>query len=281
MQRRLGDCAWRTWFKDGRASVVFLVEFQSSVDGEMLFRTMGYSQAAHLAFHRHPSLLDPGGAMPHTTSVVVYSGVPPWGAVAKLAELAGRRPPPVPEATGALGGDLVHSHGHRVLDLQSAFGQDLLPRDSVLDWIAAMEGAPWTHLPRVCRSLAARWGGPERSEVRGALATWMEERLRFASGPADRRRQAVDWIIQPGGEDDMETYEDWARGHEQRGLERGLEQGRSMVLRQASRRFGAETARQLEGLVKGMGVEELARVGDAVVDCDTGDELLETAENGA
>ena len=79
----------------------------------------------------------------------------------------------------------------------------------------------------------------------------------------------------------METYEDWARGHEQRGLERGLEQGRSMVLRQASRRFGAETARQLEGLVKGMGVEELARVGDAVVDCDTGDELLETAENGA
>ena len=41
MQRRLGDCAWRVWFKDGRASVVFLVEFQSSVDGEMLFRAMG------------------------------------------------------------------------------------------------------------------------------------------------------------------------------------------------------------------------------------------------
>jgi len=298
LQRRLGDCAWRTWFNDGRASVVFLVEFQSSVDGEMLFRTMGYSQAAHLAFHRHPSLLDPGGAVPYTTSVVVYSGVPPWGAVATLAELAGRRRPPVPEAAGTLGGDLMHSHGHRVLDLQSAFEQDLLPRDSVLDWIAALELAPWTHLPCVRRSLAARWGGPERSDVRGALATWTEERLRFASGPAGRRRQAVDWIIQPGGEDDMETYEDWAQGHEQRGWERGraegreqgraegreqgrAEQGRSMVLRQASRRFGAETAQQLEGLVEGMGAKELARVGDAVVDCDTGDELLETAENGA
>ena len=87
-----------------------------------------------------------------------------------------------------------------------------------------------------------------------------------------------------------ETYEDWARGHEQRGWERGraegqkqgrAEQGRSMVLRQASRRFGAETARQLEVLVEGMGAQELTRLGDAVVDCDTGDELLETAENGA
>ena len=298
LQRRLGDCAWRAWFKDSRASVVFLVEFQSSVDREMLFRTMGYSQAAHLAFHRYPSLLDPGDAVPYTTSVVVYSGVPPWGAAATLAEFVRGRPPLLPEAARGLGGDRTHSHGHRVLDLQSAFAQDLLPRDSVLDWIAAMERAPWTHLPRVRRSLARRWGGPEHSDVRRALATWTKERLRVASGPEEHRRQAVDWIIQPRGEDDMETYEDWARGHEQRGWERGraegqaegrkqgreqgrAEQGRSMVLRLASRRFGAETAQQLEGLVEGMGAKELTRVGDAVVDSHTGDELLEVAGNGA
>ena len=87
LRRRLGDCAWRAWFRDGRASVVFLVEFQSSVDREMLFRTMSYSQAAHLAFHRYPSLRDPGDAMPYTMSVVVYSGVPPWTAATTLAEL--------------------------------------------------------------------------------------------------------------------------------------------------------------------------------------------------
>ena len=104
LRRRLGDCAWRASFKDGRASVVFLVEFQSSVDREMLFRTMGYSQAAHLAYHRYLSLLYPGGAMPHTKSVVVYSGVPPWGAVATLAELARRRTPSLPEAALWAGG---------------------------------------------------------------------------------------------------------------------------------------------------------------------------------
>ncbi len=75
-----------------------------------------------------------------------------------------------------------------------------------------------------------------------------------------------------------ETYDDWARGHEERGR---AEQGRSMVLRQASRRFGAETAKQLEGLVDGMGAKELTRVWDAVVDSDTRDELLEAAGNGA
>ena len=87
-----------------------------------------------------------------------------------------------------------------------------------------------------------------------------------------------------------ETYDDWARGHEERGRERGrvegraegrTEQGRSMVLRLASRRFGVETAKQLKGLVEGMGAKELTRVGDAVVDCDTGDELLEAAGSGA
>ena len=277
LRRRLGDCAWRAWLRDGRASVVFLVEFQSSVDREMLFRTMNYSQAAHLAFHRYPGLRDPGDAMPYTMSVVVYSGVPPWTAATTLAELACRRTASLPEAALWLGGSGTHSHGHRLLDLQSTFAQNLLPKDSVLDWIAAMERAPWTHLPRVRRSLARCWGGPEHSAVRRALAAWADERLRVASGPDERRRKAVDWITQPRGEDDMETYEDWARGHEERGR---AKEGRAMVVRLASRRFGAETAQQLEGLVEGMDVKELARVGDAVVDCDTGDELLEAAENG-
>ena len=74
-----------------------------------------------------------------------------------------------------------------------------------------------------------------------------------------------------------ETYEDWARGHEERGR---TKERHAMVLRLASRRFGAETAQQLKGLVQGMDAKELGRVGDAVVDCNTGDELLEVAGNG-
>ena len=38
---------------------------------------------------------------------------------------------------------------------------------------------------------------------------------------------------------------------------------------------------QPQVLVRAMGAEQLARVGDTVVDCDTGDELLAAASNGA
>ena len=53
-----------------------------------------------------------------------------------------------------------------------------------------------------------------------------------------------------------------------------------LLVRLASRRFGTETGRRLAELVEPMGAEELVRVGDAVVDCRTGDELLERVSNG-
>ena len=49
----------------------------------------------------------------------------------------------------------------------------------------------------------------------------------------------------------------------------------------ANRKFGAETGKRLAELVGSMGPEQLVRVGDAVVDCDTGDDLLAEAANGA
>ena len=82
-----------------------------------------------------------------------------------------------------------------------------------------------------------------------------------------------------------QTYAEWAEGHRQRGLEQGLERGRAegravLLLRQASRRFGAQTARRLEERVRSMSAEQLARVGDAVVECDTADDFLAVAGAG-
>ena len=75
-----------------------------------------------------------------------------------------------------------------------------------------------------------------------------------------------------------QTYQEWAEGHRLKGRE---EQGRVLVLRLASRKFGTETGKRLADLVGSMGPEQLVRVGDAVVDCDTGDALLAEAANGA
>ena len=79
-----------------------------------------------------------------------------------------------------------------------------------------------------------------------------------------------------------QTYQEWAEGHRLKGVEQGREeQGRVVVLRLASRKFGAETGKRLEELVGSMGPEQLVRVGDAVVDCETGDDLLAEAANRA
>ena len=153
LKRRLGDCAWRVWFKDRRASVVFLVEFQSSVDHEMVFRTMDYSHGAHLVFHRNPGMLDPGGAMPHIVSVVVYSGGQPWSAVPTLAQLARRRTPSLPEVARGLGGEWQHSHGHRVLDLQAAFAQTCFPRTASSPGLRRWR----RRRGRACRAFAEAW----------------------------------------------------------------------------------------------------------------------------
>ena len=44
---------------------------------------------------------------------------------------------------------------------------------------------------------------------------------------------------------------------------------------QAARRFGAETAQRLSGLLEGLrAADELAVAGDWIVDCETGADLL-------
>ena len=84
-------------------------------------------------------------------------------------------------------------------------------------------------------------------------------------------------------------YAEWAERHRQAGFEQGLEEGRelgrdlsrALLVRQASWRFGARTAERLAGLVRSMGADELDLVGDAVVESETGDELLIRAANAA
>ncbi len=221
----------------------------------MVLRTLRYTEAAYTVLHTLERQRDPDGAMPLVLSFVVYTGTRPWTAETSLAGLAGREEPS-PVVAQAVAG-LATTHGYGLLDLRSALAQGLLPRESVLGWVAALD--------------------------------WTDERLRVVGVPEEAREDIVEQIIQPKEEKEMgQTYAEWAEGHRQRGLEqgleRGLEQGRAegravLLLRLASRRFGAQTARRLEARVRSMSAEQLARVGDAVVECDTADEFLAVAGN--
>ena len=79
----------------------------------------------------------------------------------------------------------------------------------------------------------------------------------------------------------MERQESRARGRDE-GREHGIEQGRAeeraLLRRQAARKFDPQTADRLSELLNGLSdPERLAEVGEWIVDCETGAELLERA----
>ena len=66
-----------------------------------------------------------------------------------------------------------------------------------------------------------------------------------------------------------------AQGME-RGMAQGIAQGHADLLRHlAERRFGAEAAGQLAGLLAGMDTDRLIEVGDWMLECRTAGELLD------
>ena len=75
-------------------------------------------------------------------------------------------------------------------------------------------------------------------------------------------------------------WDQWEAGVRQEGFkqgrEQGVAQGRADLLRhQAERRFGAEAAGQLAGLLTGMNADRLIEVSDWMIECQTAGDLLD------
>ena len=76
-----------------------------------------------------------------------------------------------------------------------------------------------------------------------------------------------------------ETVQQWrAEDREQgrkEGHREGIAQGIEVVCRMAARKFAAETAPRLSALLEGeTDPERLAQVGEWIIECETGDDLL-------
>ena len=235
--------------------------------------------------------LDAGEVLPLLVVHEVYTGPGRSTAKRSVRELF-ELPAVPPGARGKIGS--LPSHDYAGVDLQWMHGAGLLARDTVVEWVGALEREPLESLLRVQASLAAELGGSAHVGFRDALAKWTGERLRALGVPREVQEQIEERIISPKERPEMaQTWQEWidvksaeavaealAKG-EAKGLADGKAKARAqLVVRQVTRRFGAETGERLAELVESMGAEELARVGDLVVDCGTGDELLSRASNG-
>ena len=287
--RRVGDMAWKVYFRNGqladgsRPYILLLVEFQSSVDRDMARRVREYTDMLLDRLIRNDVMSREGG-LPQTLAVVVYNGGERWTAIGEESHLA-----QVPSARARRDLALLQPQLYRRVDTGRGAEQDW-PKNNLVAATARLQSAttPDQIGPRLLTE-AQRFAGPALRAFRQAMhawakASWANEMGAEAAFPSfeelEQEKQEMATILQ----------ERWAaRRAEERelgraeGRELGLVQGRELgradertrLRRQAALKFGAGTADQLaDRLADLTAFEDLDRVADWIIECESGDELL-------
>ena len=126
-------------------------------------------------------------------------------------------------------------------------------------------------------------GRGERAELRQAFADWLAAVLRRLEGDAEPESAHVGLNLEEVKMTLEERVAEWPKPYIRQGREEGITLGREegiaherqLLQRQAAARFGAATADRLaQALGAEADPERLAVVGEAIVRCSTGDELL-------
>ena len=230
------------------------------------------------------------GRPPDVLAVVIHNGAKPWSAPAtRFGPLLG---PPT-----AAGRELNQWRTYVVIDYPALAGDHALmgrlPPGNRQAALIRLESASGDDVPRLLAEAFQRWSGPESAGLRRGFHARAGHLLRqqgLALPPlADYERM----LAQEQGAREMTTLmearlQEWhdntiAQGVRQgiqqgvqQGLRQGVHQGQADLLRrQAERRFDAETAQRLSALLEGADADRLIDVGDWIVECGSGDELLE------
>ena len=300
LHSRIGDKAWRVERRDGtpladggRPYLVVLLEFQSETDADMAWRMHEYLYLLELN-QRDIGLPKKEGRAPDVLAVVIHNGAKAWNApVARFGPLLS----PPTEA----GRRLNRWRAYVVIDYPALAGNHALMRRLLPDnrqaALIRLESASGEDMPGLLTEVLQRWSGPESAGLRRGFHARAEHLLRrrgLALPPlADYERM----LSRKKGAREMTTLmearlQEWhdnaiAQGVQQ-GLEQGVQQGlqqgvqqgvrqgqADLLCRQAERRFDAETARRLSALLDGADADRLIEVGDWIVECGSGDELLE------
>ena len=295
--KRIGDMLWRVRFREGalkdgsRPCLLMMIEFQSTVGPAMAERIRKYTSMLLGELERNGTAAREGG-LPLVLAAVIYNGDRRWTAAGDAADLVAR----VPSGRAALALAAHQPQAYSLLPVRTDLDADAGPADDAVEsrWPADNRVLATARLQRA-RSASdllarlheemVRFPGVRNAAFRRALHAWARELWSHLT----RGRSALpsfDALAQPERKE-MTTFlearaREWeaewlAQGIEQ-GIERGIEQGRAseraLLCRLAERRFGSETAGRLSALLAGLTSMEMLQVGDWVIECGTGAELL-------
>ena len=296
LRRRHGDVVWRVRFRDETwLYLLVMLEFQSTADPYMAVRILVYTGLLYQDLIRRGALGD-GGQLPPVLPVVLYNGRPRWTAPVEVGDLIA----PVEEALARY----QPSQRYFLLD-EGRWGEDDLPRRNLVSALVGLENSGSAEsLSKLLAALSDWLRDSEDDELRRAFVEWVRQvalpgRFPGAALPGVRDLEGGGAML---AESVKEWTEQWFREGQEKGIEQGLERGReqgreqglelglerglergraeerALLCRQAARKFDTETAERLSGLLERLAdPERLAEVGDWIIECGTGADLLERA----
>ena len=261
LRRRRGDLLWTARLRSGGA-VLIPVEAQSTSDRNMAARMMTLTG---MSYEGIAAGLVVDGWLPAVLPVVLHTGPHPWTAARDLAELVH----PSSALAPYFGGPR-----YVLLDVRALAAHDL-PQRNRMSALVRLEtaGSPEELLETLRDALA--WLGDD--ELGPVFVQWVSEVLMPLRFPGADRREIDD--LQEGTTMLAERAKEWTEQWFAEGWERGQ---RDMAVRQARLKFGGRAADRLSPLLDRIAdPAKLAAVGDWVIQCRDGADLLARAEAAA
>jgi len=231
--------------------VLFLLEFQRTVERLMALRTTTYSALTLEGIAAGPDYR-PGDPLPEFVYLVLYHGDGPWTAPARVTDLFQRSDPgryrlvPWGEGTG----------DDRSSDDLTAWVLGLARNLSPKDMAVQLSGL-WRTIER--------HGDPG---LAGLMVQSVDTMLELRDYPAR--------LMKGGAKTMAEVVDRFRQGMDEL-VQRGARQGEARLLRrQIAHRFGEDTAERLaKQLDELSGPEDIDELTDALFECGTGEEFIE------
>ena len=282
--RSQADMLWKVHFRGSSRYLLVQLEFQSAPERYMSVRALCYIALHYqglIGTRERRTELAPGGLLPPALAITIYNGRQRWTAPENVFDL-------IEPVRGWLA-ERQPKLRHQVLDLRTLARQPPIAEEpNVVAWIASMELDPsGRNVMRVVREMLAVYGGPKHARLREAFREWV---LGAAEswGIGDEVLEQVKSLkeagmIYAGVEEQKEQAhrEGFGRGRMEGRAEGRMEGRATLVCRQARLKFGARTAERLSRRLDDItDPEAIARIGDQIIECETGEELLARAGQG-
>ena len=303
--QRENDLIWRVRWRHQWLYIYLMLEFQSTVDPFMAVRLLVYVGLLYQDLIRTRSLTA-SGKLPPVVPVVLYNGERPWTAATDLSGLMEEGPAGISRHYPRFRYALIEERRYTT--------QELEPLRNLAAALFRLEKSQTpAAVEEVVGSLVQWLKGSEASSLRRAFAAWLRRvflpgRLPGVALPdiqdlsevqAVLAKRVIEWTEQWKAEGLQQGLQEGLQQGLQEGLQQGLQEGlqqglqeglqeglqqgrqegleaeRSLLVRLARRRFDDASAQALSVLlVDVMDPERLAEIGEWIVVCDSGEDLL-------